>query len=219
MAAGVRVLIVADDPLVRAGLAALVSGEPGCLVAGRVTAGHDLSSAVDTYRPDVILWDLGWNPGPALEELAASAPAGAPLVLLLPDEAYAAEAWSAGARGLLRRDAAPQTLAAGLAAAAQGLGVLDSAFGAALAPAAPDYGAGGRARGPGNQPLVEELTPRELEVLRLMAEGLPNKTIASRLGVSEHTIKFHVNAILGKLGVASRTEAVVHATRRGLILL
>jgi two-component system, NarL family, nitrate/nitrite response regulator NarL len=217
MAAGVRVLIVADDPLVRAGLDALVSGEPGCLVAGRVTGSDDLSAAVDTYRPDVILWDLGWNPGPVPEELVAAA--GAPLVLLLPDEAYAAEAWSAGARGLLRRDAAPQTLAAGLAAAAQGLGVLDSAFSAALAPAAPDYEAGGRARGLGNQPLVEELTPRELEVLRLMAEGLPNKTIASRLGVSEHTIKFHVNAILGKLGVASRTEAVVHATRLGLILL
>jgi len=52
-----------------------------------------------------------------------------------------------------------------------------------------------------------------------MAEGLPNKTIALRLGISEHTVKFHVNAILGKLGVASRTEAVVHATRLGLILL
>jgi two-component system nitrate/nitrite response regulator NarL len=66
---------------------------------------------------------------------------------------------------------------------------------------------------------VEELTPRELEVLRLMAEGLPNKTVALRLGISEHTVKFHVNAILGKLGVSSRTEAVVHATRLGLILL
>jgi DNA-binding NarL/FixJ family response regulator len=66
---------------------------------------------------------------------------------------------------------------------------------------------------------IEELTPRELAALRLLAEGLPNKTIALRLGISEHTVKFHVNAILGKLGVASRTEAVVRATRLGLILL
>ena len=58
-----------------------------------------------------------------------------------------------------------------------------------------------------------------MAVLRLVAEGLPNKTIAVKLGISEHTVKFHVNAILGKLGVASRTEAVVHATRLGLIFL
>ena len=66
---------------------------------------------------------------------------------------------------------------------------------------------------------VEDLTPRELEVVQLLAEGLPNKAIAKRLGVSDHTIKFHVNAILGKLGAQSRTEAVVRATRLGLIVL
>ena len=68
-------------------------------------------------------------------------------------------------------------------------------------------------------PLVESLTPREVEVLQLLAEGLPNKGIAQRLGISEHTVKFHVNAIMGKLGAQSRTEAVVQATRLGLILL
>lgn len=64
-----------------------------------------------------------------------------------------------------------------------------------------------------------DLTPRELEALRLLAEGLPNKTIASRLGISEHTAKFHVNSILSKLGAQSRTEAVTRATRLGLTLL
>ena len=64
-----------------------------------------------------------------------------------------------------------------------------------------------------------ELTTRELEVLRLVAEGLPNKAIAHRLGISEHTIKFHVNSIMGKLGAQSRTEAVISATRQGQILL
>jgi DNA-binding NarL/FixJ family response regulator len=92
---------------------------------------------------------------------------------------------------------------------ALGLASLDPALAAALIP-------------PQDQaptPPAEELTPRELEVLRLVAQGLPNKAIAQRLEISEHTVKFHVNAILGKLGVQSRTEAVVHATRLGLILL
>jgi len=75
------------------------------------------------------------------------------------------------------------------------------------------------ARDPSSASLVEELTPRELEVLGLLAEGLPNKAIARRLGISDHTVKFHVNAVLGKLGAQSRTEAVVRATRLGLILL
>jgi DNA-binding NarL/FixJ family response regulator len=215
MTSDLKVLIVADDPLVRAGLAALVAGEPGCLVVGRAESTDDLALAVETYRPDVLLWDLGWNPGPALENLAGVTPVGAPLVVLLPDEAQAAGAWSAGARGLLPRDVQAARLAAGLAAAAQGLGVVDLAFISALAPAAGDTEVAGH----GSLALVEELTPRELEVLHLMAEGLPNKTIALRLDISEHTVKFHVNAILGKLGVASRTEAVVRATRLGLILL
>jgi DNA-binding NarL/FixJ family response regulator len=69
------------------------------------------------------------------------------------------------------------------------------------------------------EPLIEDLTGREREVLGLMAEGMSNKTIALRLEISEHTVKFHVNAILRKLGAQSRTEAVVRATRLGLILL
>ena len=67
--------------------------------------------------------------------------------------------------------------------------------------------------------LVEELTPRETEVLQLLADGLTNKAIAQRLGISDHTVKFHVNAVLGKLGAQSRTEAVVRASRLGLLQL
>jgi DNA-binding NarL/FixJ family response regulator len=68
-------------------------------------------------------------------------------------------------------------------------------------------------------PIANPLTPRETEVLQLVAAGLPNKTIADRLRISEHTVKFHINAIMGKLGAQSRTEAVVRATQQGLILL
>jgi len=67
--------------------------------------------------------------------------------------------------------------------------------------------------------LAEPLTPREREVLQLLSQGLPNKQIAQRLAISEHTVKFHVNAIFGKLGVQSRSEAIVHAVRMGLVVL
>ena len=100
-------------------------------------------------------------------------------------------------------------LVATLTAAARDLIIIDPPL------AAPVLGA----RDPSSATPVEDLTPRELEVLGLLAEGLPNKAIARRLGISEHTVKFHVNAVLGKLGAQSRTEAVVRATRLGLILL
>ncbi len=212
-----RILIVADDLLARAGLATLLADQPGCLVTGRSASLDDLRAAIELYRPEVVLWDLGWQPAAHLQRLRDLA-ARLPVAVLLPDETYASQAWTSGVRTLLRRDAQPAQLAAALVATGQRLVVIDSAFAGVLAqqqelPKRDEWG--------DSQDLapVEELTTRELEVLRLLAEGLPNKAIAIRLGISEHTIKFHVNAILGKLNVASRTEAVVRATRLGLILL
>jgi len=203
------VLIVADDPLARAGLAALLADQPGCTVVGQVAGDSDLLAMLDVYSPDVLMWDLGWDPTSALETLAELRDAGPPIVVLLTDESDAAEVWAAGARGLLPRDADPKSLLAALTAVAHGLVALDPTVTGALLPAT----------GREAVSLVEELTPRELEVLQLLAEGLPNKTIARQLSISEHTVKFHVNAILGKLGAQSRTEAVVRATRLGLIIL
>ncbi len=204
-----HVLIVADDPLARAGLATLLADQPGCAVTGQVSSETDLEVALEVYRPDVVVWDLGWDPTTTLERLPDLEESGPPVVALLPDETHAPGAWSAGVRGLLLREVAAERLAVALTAVAQGLVVLDPALAGALrsswdsAPAPP----------------LEELTPRELEVLGLLAEGLSNKAIAYRLGISEHTVKFHVNAIMGKLGAQSRTEAAVRATRMGLILL
>ena len=173
---------------------------------------------VDIYRPDALVWDMGWHQDVAIERLSELVESAPPVAVLLPDESRVVEIWSAGARAILRRDADPAQIVAALPALLQGLSVVDGAFSAALARPA---GLSTRKAWDGREaePLVEELTARELAVLRLVAEGLPNKTIAVRLGISEHTVKFHINAILGKLGVASRTEAVVRATRRGLILL
>jgi DNA-binding NarL/FixJ family response regulator len=107
------------------------------------------------------------------------------------------------------RSADGARLAAALAAVREGLVVVDEALATAVL----------RPRQARPAALVEALTPRESEVLQLLAQGLANKAIAARLGISDHTAKFHVNAILGKLGVQTRTEAIVHAARLGLVLL
>jgi two-component system nitrate/nitrite response regulator NarL len=204
-----RILIIADDPLARAGLAMLLSDQPGCAVVGQLGGEAAQPGNLETFRPDLVLWDLGWDPASALERHVDLFDAGLPIVALLPEETYSVEAWTAGAHGLLPRETDGPNLRAALIAAAQGLIVLEPSIAATLLPA------GGQAQAPP----PGELTPREREVLQLLAEGLPNKTIASHLNISEHTVKFHVNAIMTKLGAQSRTDAVMRATRAGLIVL
>jgi two-component system nitrate/nitrite response regulator NarL len=204
-----RVLIVADDPLTRTGLATLLADQPECTITGQVPGDVNLADALEVYLPDVLLWDMGWDPALVLERVADLQEAGLPIAALLPDEMQAVEVWAAGARGLLLRDVSVDRLVAALLAVSQGLIALD--------PAMADVVRSPKGLLP--PPLAEELTPRELEVLQLLAEGLSNKAIAYRLDISEHTVKFHVNAILGKLSAQSRTEAVVQATRLGLIIL
>lgn len=221
-----RVVVVADDPLVRAGLATLLDRQSECVIAGQVNSQAATPAELDLYRPDVVLWDFGWEPEqpvPAglaaepnqepprsnLDRLTELGEAGLPVVVLLPDTEQAGQAWHAGARGLLRRDADVDKLVSALVASARGLVTLEPELAVPLLPPGePEY-----------SPLVEALTQRELEVLQLLAEGLPNKAIARRLDISEHTVKFHVNAVMSKLSAQSRTEAVVRATRLGLILL
>ena len=204
-----RVVIVADDPLARAGLAALLSDQPGIIVAGQMSSDDARSDIAAFHSPDAIVWDLGWTPGLSLEAVADFGEAAPPIVALLPDVSHASAALAAGARGLLPRSIPAEALAATLIAVAQGLTVIGPELADAVRPA-------GR---PPATPLADELTPREREVLLLVAEGLPNKSIAGRLGISEHTVKFHVNAIMGKIGAQSRTEAVTRATHLGLIPL
>jgi DNA-binding NarL/FixJ family response regulator len=133
-----------------------------------------------------------------------------PVLVLLPQAALAPTAWQAGASGILLRDGNGELLQIALQALVQGLLVLEPELDEQLYPARPP------AELP---PPVEPLTPREEEVLALLAEGLSNRAIAQDLKISEHTVKFHVTAIMNKLEAQSRTEAVVRATRLGLILL
>lgn len=201
-----RVLIVADDPLARGGLAMLLTEESACTVAGAVSSADDLAA----FEADVLLWDLGWDPPQSVLTggLPAANDTDLPVLALLPEDLDPSYIRAAGLAGLLRRDLDAARLAAALAAVAEGLAVFEPDFAAALLPQADDL----------PRPL-DDLTPREDEVLQLLAEGLSNRAIAQALDISEHTVKFHVNAILGKLDAQSRTEAVVQAMRMGLIVL
>jgi DNA-binding NarL/FixJ family response regulator len=217
-AVGVRVLLVGDDPLARSGLSALLSGEPGIRIVGQAASGEDAAAALAQDDPDVVLWDLGPRPEAPLEAPGAPGEDGVPLLALVPDEGLAA-----GAQGVLYRDTSAARLAAALVALARGLFVLDETLAPTLLgsqiDAAPAAGVGSAAGRTDPESPVEPLTPREVEVLQLLALGLSNKLIGARLGISEHTAKFHVNAISGKLGAQGRTDAVVRAARLGLLLL
>ena len=203
----VRVLLVGDDPLARGGLAFLLSGEPGLAVVAQADA-LGAAAAVERDDPHVAVWDLGADPLGWLERLGDLGETGPPAIALLLDEEPAAAALAAGARGLLFRDVEGGRLAAALRALGSDLLVFDDALRPPLL----------RPRAaPQTQP--EPLTPRELEVLQLLAQGLSNRRIAERLGISEHTAKFHVNAIVTKLGAQTRTDAAIRAARLGLVLL
>lgn len=203
-----RVLLLGDDPLARSALTALFAHDAELTLVGQGGPGEGASLA-QALDPDVILWDMGLARAPD-DERAEAAPAfDAPLLALVAGEAQVGEARTSGARGILRRDAEAPRLLAALRAVVQGLSVFDEASsGALLRPAARD-------------PLepIEPLTPRELEVLQLLAAGQSNKQIAQRLSISEHTAKFHVAKLLQKLGAASRSEAVFIGARLGLLLL
>lgn len=199
-----RLLIAASSAVLRAGLEALATSSPGLQVVG---AFPDLSSARDLHA-DVLLAAL------ALEEIAQVADGAVLPIVLLSDEAepvWTIEALRLGVRALLPRDALPAAILAAVEAAANGLaaidpGDLDSLLSASPAPAAVEGE-------------TTELTAREKEVLHMLAEGAANKIIAWKLGISDHTVKFHVASIFAKLGASSRTEAVTIGIRKGLVLL
>lgn len=203
-------LVVSNDPLARTGLALLLADRDGIAVSGQAEADDDWPGPSDPGAPHVVVWDLGLGSRSGLPFLREAAdPSGPSILAVVADEDDARDALAAGVRGALPRNVEGERLAAAVRAVAQGLLALDESFAAILQHDAP----------PPPTELAEPLTPRELEVLQLLSQGLPNKRIAQRLGISDHTVKFHVNALLGKLGVQSRSEAIVHAVRLGLVVL
>lgn len=229
-----HVAIVSADPLVRAGLASIIEPELG---SGRIV--EDLDQA------DVALWDTGANLDQVLGHLAQFDSVDMPVLAVVPSASFAGPALDAGAGGVVLRDRLGEGLAAALAAVRHGFVVLDAALAAGLTDTTSGHRAGadqalesnidrpgsddaghdvldaspGRASRPDNEPGLDALTARERQVIELLVQGLSNRRIADVLAISEHTAKFHVNSIMSKLGASTRTEAVVEALRRGLVLL
>ena len=194
-------LLVSADALVRAGLrGVLLAGDWG--VAGEVDSLEGARGAWVELPFDAVLWDAGHRP------LLGEVPDMPPVVALVEDETSAGALLAAGVAGAVLRGVEPATVCAALWAVAHGLTVSERAF-RRLRPAA-------ELRVPA---APGDFTPREQEVLALLSEGLPNRAIAELLGISRHTVKFHVNALLQKLGAERRTEAVVRAARLGLVVL
>ena len=202
-----RVAIVADEALVRAGLSAYFLSEPGWEVIALGLPGGLSQDWIPAGSSDLLVWDGGGD-GESLEMVRDLIPGLPPTIVLIASSEDAEIASTAGARAVLHRQVEPEVLLAAARAVLAGLWVSDVPLDRP-SPAEPEA----------PQELVEPLTSRELQVLRLMADGLPNKLISSQLSVTESTVKFHVNSILRKLDARSRTEAVVRAGRIGLIPL
>lgn len=192
----IKVALLTDDPLLRTGLSSLLEK------VGSI-------DVVDAEHAQVALWDAGNDSDKMAARLDAVRDLPIPAVAIVRDQAHVAPALAAGARGVVLRDQVGPGIQAALAAVRSGLTVMDSQLAETLVPPTPARAPKGRG----------DLTEREKQVVQLLAEGLSNKLIADRLGISDHTAKFHVNGVMMKLGASTRTEAVVEAMRRGLIRL
>ena len=191
------VLVVAADPLARAGLASLLARQAGLTVI-EASPEDDVAALADDL--DALVWDGESELEPP--DFYAFSP---PVLVLVSEATGVSGLLAAGASGVVERSSSGERLAAALRALILGMVVLEPMAAAPLATSA--------------EALPEALTPREEEVLALVAEGLANKAIAKRLEVSEHTVKFHLSALLGKFGVSTRTELVVKAIQAGRVSL
>jgi len=208
-----RVVLADDQRIVRDGLVTLLGLLPGITVVGAAADGDEAVALVEEHRPDVLLTDLrmpGCDGVTAIRRVREARPGTAVVVLTtyVDDDAIVA-ALRAGAAGWLSKDADAEAIGRALRSAADGHSTIDAAALAKLvaaptpAPPTPDA-------------LPDGLTPREVEVLGLIAQGLSNREIARRLVVGEATVKTHVNHLFAKAGLRDRAQAVNYAYRHGL---
>jgi DNA-binding NarL/FixJ family response regulator len=215
----VRVVVADDQEIVRAGFAALLETQDDFAVAGTAADGVEAVELCRAERPDVVLMDVRM---PSLDGIEATRLLAAdgdkrPRILMLTTfdlDEYVYDALSAGASGFLLKDVAAETLFDAVRVIAAGEALLDPAVTRRLI----GEFARLRPRLPARPELLEELTPRETEVLRLVAEGLSNDEIAERLVVSKETVKTHVSRVLGKLRLRDRSQAVIVAYESGIVV-
>ncbi|HWC81636.1 MAG TPA: response regulator transcription factor [Pseudonocardiaceae bacterium] len=212
-----RVVLADDQAVVREGLVTLLGLLPGIDVVGAAADGIDAVRLVAEHRPQVLLVDLRMPRCDGVEatrQVRTRYP-GTEVVVLTTyaDDESVLAALQAGARGFLTKDADAESIARALRAAAAGQSTMDGAVQRRLIEAA----SRGRRGTAAPVDLVEGLTAREIEVLRLIAAGLSNTEIARKLVVSEATVKTHVNHVFAKAGLRDRAQAVAYAYRAGLV--
>ncbi len=211
----IRVLIVDDQPLVRAGIRMVLAGEADIEVVGDAEDGDAAVAACQDCRPDVVLMDVRMPRTNGIEAskriLASEDPPKILILTMFNLDEYVYEALRAGASGFLLKDAPEDQLTAAIRTVNEGVSLLDPTVTQRLverfAPEQPLR----------SDPRIDRLTPRELEVLRALALGYSNADIARALVMSEGTVKSHVNRLLAKLGLTSRTQAVVFGYESGLV--
>lgn len=208
--AEIRLLLVDDHPVVRRGLRGYLELEPDFTVVGEAGDGEEALLAIEATRPDVILLDLkmpGLDGQGVLERLGASTTGDGPRVLVLTsatDAERVPNAITAGAAGFVYKDIDPDALASAIRTVHAGQLL--------LSPVAMR----GLMSGNGSASSAPSLTPRESQVLGLIAKGQTNRQIARALGVSEKTVKTHVTNLLRRIGAADRTQAALWAVRHGI---
>jgi DNA-binding NarL/FixJ family response regulator len=212
----IRVLVVDDHDLFRTGLASLLGAQPDIEVVAQASGGRVGVRLAEELRPDVVLMDLRMPDldGPsATRAILEQRPKARVLALtVVADDAAVGEALEAGSCGFLAKDTPVDGVVAAVRAAAQGA--------AWLSPRAAEVVLGHLRRNGSEQEAdesrIEDLSARELDVLRLIARGMENSEIAETLNISQRTAKNHVSNILAKLGLPSRVQAAIYAVRRGL---
>ena len=211
------VLIADDQALLRVGLRKILESEPDLTVAGEAEDGSDAVAAARRHRPDVVLMDIRM---PVLDGIEATrrivSTGAATRVLVLTTfglDTYVYDALRAGASGFMLKDAPPEEIVAGIRIVANG----DALLAPAVTRSVIEEFVRGDAQPLALPPAVEELTPREREVLDLLAAGLSNPEICARLVISEATAKTHVARILQKLDLRDRVQVVIYAYEVGLV--
>lgn len=204
----IRVLIADDHGVIRDGLGRLIGAQDDMRVVGLAADGHEAVTLTLSARPHVVLMDLEMPNMDGIEatrRIAAERPGAAVLVLTsFSDRARILGALEAGACGYLLKDVRADEVAAAIRAAARGESPLDPRAASTVLRARTEPQPG------------DELSDREREVLGLVAQGLPNKLIAVRLGISEKTVKAHLTRVFRAIGVTDRTQAALWAERHGL---
>lgn len=214
MTTSIRILVADDHPVVRDGLAAVLGTQPDFEVISEVSNGREVIEQTLALKPDVVLLDLEMPEMDGVETLKAlrqmSAEVKAIVFTAFDTDERILSAVQAGAQGYLLKGAPREELFKAVRVVNAGGSLLEPVVASKLLRQVSEAEA---------KPKADPLTPREVEVLELVAQGLQNKEIAAALVISERTVKFHVSSIMGKLGAGNRTEALSIAAQRGLVQL